>query len=75
MQASRTEERKAHNDYSVLGIFCFILGGYVISIWATFLVWEILKAPIDIGIFATYWGLVGALGFGIVGLGTRLIAR
>jgi hypothetical protein len=74
MQVTRTDS-KTRGGHSILGVICFIVGGFIASAWGTYALWEVAKAPVDIGLLAVFSGLVGALSFGIIGLGMRLIVR
>ena len=75
LQVSRNEKSSIRGDQSILGVLCFLIGGYIISVWGTFVLWEILRAPVNIMGLVVYASFLGALGFGFIGIGIRLIVR
>ena len=64
---------KKVKDYSILGIMCFFISGFLIFAWIPFMLWEIEKAPIVIEPFIQISGLIGGMSFGLLALGIKLI--
>jgi hypothetical protein len=75
-QTSRTEETKTESSaFRALGVLFFAIAGFILVAWFTFMSWEILKAPLDLGMTVSISGTVGALGFALLGFGVWLIVR
>jgi hypothetical protein len=73
MQDSKISNKETRQRSSIIGIFCFALGGFVFSAWTTFAVWEILKAPIIVELLASTSGLIGFAAFALMAIGIKLI--
>jgi hypothetical protein len=71
MQALREENSVS----SSIGVLLFAISGFILSAWATYAIWEILKAPIIIELLAVTSGAVGALTFALIAIGIRLVVR
>jgi len=62
-------------DYSILGIMCFFISGFLLLAWISYLLWEIDKAPIVIEPFVQFSGLIGGIAFALLAVGIRLIKK
>ncbi|MCP8304602.1 MAG: hypothetical protein H3Z50_03910 [archaeon] len=69
------EVKKEGKDYSILGIMCFFISGFLLLAWILYMLWEIEKAPIIIELFMQFSGFVGGIAFALLAVGTRLIIK
>jgi len=69
------EVKKESKYYSILGIICFFISGFLLFAWIPYMLWEIDKAPIIIELFMQFSGLVGAIAFTLLAVGIILIIK